>query len=39
LEFKIYHDLFLNTKYQADFVRLLQLHGLDKTERYVLGML
>jgi hypothetical protein len=29
---KVYHNVLLNTKYQIDFDRLLQLHMLDNTE-------
>jgi hypothetical protein len=32
VECKDYHDFLLNTKSQADFDRLLQLHKLDNTE-------
>jgi hypothetical protein len=32
VECKVYHNVLLNTKYQVDFDRLLQLHMLDKTE-------
>jgi hypothetical protein len=32
-ECKAYHNVFMNTKYQVDFDRLLQLHMLDKTEK------
>jgi hypothetical protein len=33
LEFKIYHHVLKNTKSQADFDCLSQLHALDKTEQ------
>jgi hypothetical protein len=41
VEYKVYHNVLMNTKSQVDFDRLLQLHMLDKTEeeKYVLGML
>jgi hypothetical protein len=32
VERKVYHNVFMNTKSQIDFDRLLQLHMLDKTE-------
>jgi hypothetical protein len=32
LECKVYHNVLLNTKYQFDFDRLLQLHMLNNTE-------
>jgi hypothetical protein len=32
VECKAYHNVLLNTKYQVDFDRLLQLHLLDNTE-------
>jgi hypothetical protein len=32
LEYKVYHNVLLNSKYQVDFDCLLQLHMLDKTE-------
>jgi hypothetical protein len=32
VECKLYHNVFLNTKSQVDFDRLLQLHILDNTE-------
>jgi hypothetical protein len=32
LECKVYHNVLMNTKYQVDFDRLLQLHMLDETE-------
>jgi hypothetical protein len=34
MECKVYHDALLNTDFQVDFDRLLQLHMLDKTEKY-----
>jgi hypothetical protein len=33
VECKVYHNVLMNTKYQIDFDRLLQLHILDKTEK------
>jgi hypothetical protein len=32
VECKVYHNVLMNTKYQVDFDRLLQLHMLDKNE-------
>jgi hypothetical protein len=32
LECKVYHNVFMHTKSQIDFDRLLQLHMLDQTE-------
>jgi hypothetical protein len=32
LECKVYHNVFMNTKSQVDFDRLLQLNMLDNTE-------
>jgi hypothetical protein len=32
VECKVYHNVFMNTKSQVDFDRLLQLHLLDNTE-------
>jgi hypothetical protein len=32
VECKVYHNVLLNTKFQVDFDRLLQIHMLDKTE-------
>jgi hypothetical protein len=32
VEYKVYHDVLMNTKSQVDFDRFLQLHTLDKTE-------
>jgi hypothetical protein len=32
LECKVYHNVLMNTKFQVDFDRLLQLHMLDQTE-------
>jgi hypothetical protein len=34
LEYKVYHNIILNTKSQIDFDHLLQLHMLDKTDKY-----
>jgi hypothetical protein len=31
LECKVYHNVFMNTKFQSDFDRLMQLHMLDNT--------
>jgi hypothetical protein len=33
VECKVYHNVLMNTKYQIDFDRLLQLHMLDFTEK------
>jgi hypothetical protein len=33
VECKVYHNVFLNTKSQVDFDRLLQLYMLDNTEK------
>jgi hypothetical protein len=32
VECKVYHNVFMNTKSQVDFDRLLQLHMLDQAE-------
>jgi hypothetical protein len=32
VEYKVYHNVLLNTKYHVDFDCLLQLHMLEKTE-------
>jgi hypothetical protein len=32
LECKVYHNVLMNTKFQVDYYRLLQLHVLDNTE-------
>jgi hypothetical protein len=32
MECKVYHNVFMNTKSQVDFDRLLQLHMIDNTE-------
>jgi hypothetical protein len=34
VECKVYHNVFMNTKSQIDFDRLLQLHMLNKIEEY-----
>jgi hypothetical protein len=34
VEYKVYHNVLMNTKSQVDFDRLLQLHMLDQTEEY-----
>jgi hypothetical protein len=34
MECKVYHIVFLNTKFQVDFDCFLQQHMLDKTEEY-----